>query len=114
MATAAQKIEAICRSLQTRGEPGNQAQVARLLNVSPSTVHRWMTGVAVPKGRQAEALNLLYNTVCEAQKGNPQAKRILGTLMVGAGASLLGLGVGGFLMAAGLGWALGETKDDNA
>ena len=104
------KVEHIRKGLEARGESGSYSQVARLLDVSPSTVSRWVKGV-MPTNRQFERLNLLYRTVCEAEEGNEDAKKILGALLGVAGASLLGLGVGGILIAAGLGWLIGERNE---
>ena len=109
---AKDKISAICSSLQDRGEPGTPSQIARLLHVAPSTVSRWINETAVPRGRQAEALDLLYRTVINAEQGNPDAKKILGMVLGAAGAGLLGLGLGGVLIAAGLGWILGEDDSE--
>lgn len=106
--TAAEKIERICRTLEERGEPGSYHQVARLLGVAPSTVSRWAGGESTPRGKQAESLDLLYRTVVAADHGNPDAIKILGAVLGAAGAGLLGMGVGGVLIAAGLGWLLGE------
>jgi transcriptional regulator with XRE-family HTH domain len=109
---AVKKLQRISAALQDRGEPGNAAQIARLLNVSPSTVGRWLSGEVAPRGKQAESLKLLHRTVVQADDGNRDAKKILGMLLGGAGAGLLGLGLGGVLIAAGLGWVLGGTGDD--
>lgn len=105
-----QKLKRICQVLQTRGEPGTPYQVANLLQVSPSTVLRWAKGAAVPQGKTAERLDLLYRTIVHADKGNKDANNILASILGGAGAGLLGLGVGGILIAAGLAWIL---SDDN-
>lgn len=110
MRSVKRKIECICEVLQSRGEPGTCYQVARLLDVSPSTVTRWVAGTATPRGRQSEALDLLYNTVVQVNRGNEEADKILGALLGGLGAGLLGLGVGGILIAAGLGWVIGEQE----
>jgi len=109
----ADKVDRICRALESRDEPGTPTQVARLLGCSPSTVLRWKHGESSPRGRQADSLDLLYRTVVEADDGNADATKILGSLLGAAGAGLLGLGVGGILIAAGLGWILsGQGNDD--
>ena len=105
-----EKIERIRVMLRKNGDTGTNYRIARLLDVSPSTVGRWEQGLATPRGRQAEALELLFRTLSEAAKGDPEAKRILGALLGVAGASLLGLGLGGVLIAAGLGWILGTDE----
>ena len=107
------KIKRICQVLQERGEPGTPYQISRLLGVSPSTVSRWLAGTATPRGRQAQSLDFLYNTIVNVNRGNPEADKLLGALLGGVGAGLLGLGVGGVLIAAGLGWILGDQNERN-
>lgn len=109
--TTAEKIGRVCEVLKQRGEAGSPYQVARLLGVSPSTVLRWAGGGVEPRRRQAEALDLLYRTVVRAEQDNQDAKRILGSLLAATGAGLLGLGLGGVLIAAGLGWILGDQPE---
>jgi len=53
---------------------------------------------------------LLFNTLVHARQGNPEAQKILGMVLGVAGAGLLGLGLGGVLIAAGLGWILAEPN----
>lgn len=108
--TAEDQLRRICEGLAQRGEPGSLNQVARLLDVAPSTVSRWSSGETTPTARQQERLTLLYRTVCEAEKGNQDADQILGALLGAAGAGLLGLGMGGILIAAGLGWLMGDER----
>jgi len=96
--------------LRKNGDTGTNYQIAKLLDVSASTVGRWEQGLATPRGRQAEALDLLLRTLTEVGKGNPEAKKLLGAFFGVAGASLLGLGLGGVLIAAGLGWILGTDE----
>ena len=110
MIPAQRKLDRIQETLVARGESGSAYQVANLLGVSPSTVLRWQNGQAVPQGKTAERLDLLYRTIVHAEKGNPEANKILASILSGAGAGLLGLGVGGILIAAGLAWIL---SDDN-
>lgn len=102
----------VCEKLQQRGEVGSYHQVARLLGVAPSTVSRWASGESVPRGKQAEGLDLLYKTLSAADDGNTDAKRILGAVLGVAGAGLLGLGLGGILIASGLGWLLAQESSD--
>ena len=108
--SASEKLDRIYEGLKAKNQPGTAYQVAKLLNVAPSTVSRWERGLAQPQGRSAEALDLLYRTVCEAQRGNEDADQILVSILTATGAGLLGLGVGGILIAAGLGWIL-SSKD---
>lgn len=110
--TAAEKLQRIYEALQERGEPGTPYQVARLLQVSPSTVARWEKGGATPQGKTAMSLDLLYRTVVRAEKGDDDARKILTAILGAAGAGLLGLGMGGVLIAAGLGWILGGNDEE--
>lgn len=114
--TAAEKIEVICRVLKRRGESGTAYRLSQLLGVSPSTVTRWMHGQAVPRGRSADALDYLYRASVkwEEENGHPDAEKILGAVLGGAGAVLLGLGPAGMLIAAGLGWLVGEQAQEEA
>ena len=108
--------EKICRislALRKRGLPGTDSQIARLLRVSPSTVQRWRKGNAEPRGRTAEAVDVLHRTVVQADEGNEDANKILVAFLGATGAALLGFGVGGALIAAGLGWILGEEERRN-
>lgn len=107
-----QKLQRIYTSLRVKGHPGTAYQVAKLLQVAPSTVGRWEKGSATPQGRTAESLDLLYRTVVQAERGNADADKILGAILGGVGASLLGIGLGGILVAAGLGWLLGSDEEE--
>lgn len=107
------KLRKIYDALEKRGKSGTAYQVAKMLNVSPSTVSRWENGESEPKGKNAEALNLLYKTIVEAEKGDDQANHILSSLLGAGAAGLLGLGLGGILIAAGLSWLLSEEKSTN-
>jgi len=110
--TVPQIIKVIQNGLEKRGEPGSLTQIADLIGVDPSTVARWARGTSKPRGNQREALLLLYRTVAQAEKGNSEAKKILGALIGAAGAGLLGIGLGGILIAAGLGWILGSSEEN--
>lgn len=68
----------------------------------------------MPRGKTAEHLDLLYRTVVQAQKGNREANKILASILGGAGAGLLGLGVGGILIAAGLAWILSDDVGEES
>lgn len=108
------KVVRIQAALKDRGESGSLNQVGRLLNVSTSTVSRWAAeGGTKPPRKQQERLDLLYRTVCEADRGNSDADKILAALLGAAGAGLLGLGMGGILIAAGLGWLVRENQEKN-
>ncbi len=105
------KLNQIYAALQARGEPGTAYRVAKILQVAPSTVSRWERGLVSPQGRTAEALDLLYRTAVHAERGNEDANQIFATILTGAGAGLLGLGVGGILIAAGLAWILSGEEE---
>lgn len=113
-----EKLQRICAALRERGEPGTPYQVAKLLRVSPSTVLRWgkprRQGGSIPRGQSAQNLDLLYRTVVQAQKGNQDANKILASILGGAGAGLLGLGVGGILIAAGMAWILSDDEGEES
>lgn len=108
-----QRVKKISNALQKRGEPGSLSQLARLLDVSPSTVSRWAAGDTHPTGKQNERLELLYRTICYAEGGNEDAKRILAALLAGTGARLLGLGLTGVVIAAGLAWLVSGSPEQN-
>lgn len=105
------KLKQIYATLRARGEPATAYRVAKILQVAPSTVSRWERGLATPQGRTAEALDLLYRTAVNADRGNEDANQILTTFLTGAGAGLLGLGIGGILIAAGLAWILSSEEE---
>lgn len=110
---ANQKLEKIQAVLGQQGQPGTPYQIARMLNVAPSTVLRWKSGEAKPRGKQEESLTLLYRTVVEAERGNESAATLLRKFAVPiAGAAFLGFGLPGVLMAAGFGWIVGALKDE--
>lgn len=101
------------------GRPGderagrNALSIVRLLSVAPSTVLRWKSDEATPRERQEESLTLLYRTAVHAQVGNEEAVTMLKKFAVPvAAAQLLGLGLPGVLMAAGLGWVAGGLEDE--
>lgn len=108
----AMTVGLICDALKERGEPGTLSQVARLLDVSPSTVTRWVAGETRPTAKQIERLELLDRTIRHAESGNPDAKRILAALLSGTGARLLGLGLTGILIAAGLAWLVSGGNEN--
>lgn len=52
--------------------------------------------------------------VVKADEGDDLAKKILTAVMGGLGAGVLGLGVGGALILAGLGWLVAENFEEGA
>lgn len=96
---------------RTRGVKGNLSSVARLMGVSPSTVFRWHEGKSEPHPDQRQSLNLLYKILYESDQNNPQAKRILNSILDSA-SSLLAMGLGGILIAAGLEWLFKGINDE--
>lgn len=126
------KIQEALRPLEIPGKPADvpvkPAHLAKLLDVAPSSLSRWMKDEVVPRGRQKERLDILYRTILEAEAGNEEAKRILNKLVsptpamglmagsmsvVGAvAASPIRLGLLGAIAAAGLGWLLSDKEDN--
>ena len=127
------KIQEALRPLEIPGKPVDApvrpAHLAKLLDVAPSSLSRWMKDEVVPRGRQKERLDILYRTILEAEAGNEEAKKILKKLIsptpamgivAGAGltsgllaASPIQLGLLGAIAAAGLGWLLSDKEDTN-
>lgn len=102
--------------------PVKPAHLAKLLDVAPSSLSRWMKDEVVPRGQQKERLDILYRTVVEAEK-NEEAKKILKKLVspiptiglvAGAALSPIGFGLFGAIAAAGLGWLLSDKEDEDA
>ena len=127
-----EKIQEALRPLEIPGKPVDApvkaAHLARLLDVAPSSLSRWMQDKAAPRGRQKERLDILYRTVLEAEAGNTDAKTILKKLVsptpamgmaTGAGlvasfaVSPIRLGLLGAIAAAGLGWLLSDKEDND-
>ena len=127
------KIQEALRPLEIPGKPADApvkpAHLAKLLDVAPSSLSRWMKDEVVPRGRQKERLDILYRTILEAEAGNTDAKAMLEKLVsptpamglmagsmsaVGAvAASPIRLGLLGAITAAGLGWLLSDREDTN-
>jgi hypothetical protein len=106
-------IDKIQVVLKAGGQSGTPYQIARMLNVAPSTVLRWKAGEAKPRGKQEESLSLLYRTVVEAENGNESAVTLLKKFAVPfGGVAFLGFGLPGVMMAAGMGWIVGALKDE--
>ena len=128
-----EKIQEALKPLEIPGKPADApvkpAHLAKLLDVAPSSLSRWMKDGVVPRGRQKERLDVLYRTILEAEAGNEEAKKILKKLITptpamgivaGAGltsgllaASPIRLGLLGAIAAAGLGWLLSDKEDTN-
>ena len=127
------KIQAALKPLEIPGKPVDTpvkpAHLAKLLDVAPSSLSRWMKDEVVPRGRQKERLDILYRTILEAEAGNEEAKAMLkklvsptpamglvasSTSIVGAvAASPIRLGLLGAIAAAGLGWLLSDKEDND-
>lgn len=112
MLSTPQKIERIQFALQDRGHPGTLAQIAQLLNVNPTTVWRWANGEVKPRGKQQESLEILYRSLIRAEAGDEGAQKIVGAVLGGAAAGVLGLGIAGVLIAAGMSWLIGEFNEE--
>ena len=126
------RIQGALKPLEIPGKPADApvrpAHLAKLLDVAPSSLSRWMKDEVVPRGRQKERLDILYRTVLEAEAGNTEAKAMLKKLvsptpamgvMSGAGlaasfaVSPIRLGLLGAIAAAGLGWLLSDKEDND-
>lgn len=126
------KIQEALRPLEIPGKPADvpvkPAHLAKLLDVAPSSLSRWMRDEVVPRGRQKERLDILYRTILEAEAGNTEAKAMLEKLvsptpamglmagsmsvMGAVAASPIRLGLLGAIAAAGLGWLLSDKEDN--
>ena len=107
--------------------PVKPAHLAKLLDVAPSSLSRWMKDEVVPRGRQKERLDILYRTILEAEAGNTEARAMLeklvsptpsmgivasaGLVSGAVAASPIRLGLLGAIAAAGLGWLLSDKED---
>ena len=127
------RIQGALKPLEIPGKPADApvkpAHLAKLLDVAPSSLSRWMKDEVVPRGRQKERLDILYRTVLEAETGNTEAKEMLKKLvsptpsmgvMAGVGltapsfaVSPIRLGLLGAIAAAGLGWLLSDKEDND-
>ena len=127
------RIQGALKPLEIPGKPADApvrpAHLAKLLDVAPSSLSRWMKDEVVPRGRQKERLDILYRTVLEAEAGNTEAKEMLKKLvsptpsmgvMAGAGltassfaVSPIRLGLLGAIAAAGLGWLLSDKEHND-
>ncbi len=127
------RIQGALKPLEIPGKPADApvrpAHLAKLLDVAPSSLSRWMKDEVAPRGRQKERLDILYRTVLEAEAGNAEAKEMLKKLvsptpsmgvMAGAGltassfaVSPIRLGLLGAIASAGLGWLLSDKEDND-
>ncbi len=127
------RIQGALKPLEIPGKPADApvrpAHLAKLLDVAPSSLSRWMKDEVAPRGRQKERLDILYRTVLEAEAGNAEAKEMLKRLVsptpsmgVVAGVGLtapsfavspIRLGLLGAIAAAGLGWLLSDKEDND-
>lgn len=127
------RIQGALKPLEIPGKPADApvrpAHLAKLLDVAPSSLSRWMKDEVAPRGRQKERLDILYRTVLEAEAGNTEAKAMLKKLvsptpamgvMAGVGltassfaVSPIRLGLLGAIAAAGLGWLLSDKEDND-
>ena len=126
-----EKIQEALKPLEIPGKPADvpvkPAHLAKLLDVAPSSLSRWMKDQVVPRGRQKERLDVLYRTILEAER-NEDAKRILKKLIspmptmgLAAGAATIGavpspirFGLLGAIAAAGLDWLLADKENEDA
>lgn len=123
------KIQEALKPLEIPGKPADApvkpAHLAKLLDVAPSSLSRWMKDEVVPRGRQKERIDVLYRTILEAEKSE-DAKKILKKLVspmpvigLAAGAATIGIvpspirfGLLGAIAAAGLDWLLADKENE--
>ena len=107
------RLERIQKSLTQMGILARPADLAKMLDVAPSSLSRWLGGEEA-KGKQKEKIDMLYRTVLEAAADNPTAKRMIAHFSrpIG-GVGLLASGLLGAVAAAGLGWLLSDKEDTN-
>ena len=104
--TVPQTLARIQQILRVRGHQWSLSYVAKLLATNATTVWRWRTGKSVPRGKRALALEIFYRVLVKAESGDPDALKIL----EGAASGVLGLGIRGVLIAAGLGWLMCDLQ----
>ena len=126
------KLEVIQKALTNQGMESGPANLARIFGVAQSSIFRWLNDEVQPRGKQADRIDLLYQTAREAEAGNHQAEEILknlvspvaaarlpvagavaGARLIGA-TSLISFGLLGAVVAAGLGWMLPDKEDADA
>lgn len=107
------RLERIQRSLGQREIPARPADLAKMLDVAPSSLSRWLGGEEA-KGKQKEKIDVLYRTVLEADANNSTAERMIAQFSRPmAGMGLLATGLLGAVAAAGLGWLLSDKEDED-
>lgn len=100
--TTRERIVAVRQLLAARGESGSLYRLAKIMEVSPSTVGRWYAGGSEPRQRYAAGLAYLYRALTRAAAGDSWAERIARNLIEHPG--LATGGHAGLAIAAGLGW----------
>ena len=107
------RLERIQKSLTQMSILARPADLAKMLDVAPSSLSRWLGGEEA-KGKQKEKIDMLYRTVLEAAADNPTAKRMIARFSrpIG-GVGLLASGLLGAVAAAGLGWLLSDKEDND-
>lgn len=119
-----ERLQKIQRVLESQNIPAKPIHLAKILDVAPSSLYRWLNGEMEPRGKQKERVDILYRIACEVEKNNSTAEKILRRLIkpVGYGMGMAGiasvvaplsLGIAGVLFAAGLGWLLVDKEDDD-
>ena len=106
--TAGERIRELRALMRRLGEACPGTRVAELVGVSPSVVSRWTSGEVTPRRRSMEALCVLHRVARRAVDGHADGKKILATLLRRPGLARLGLQ--GFAIAAGLGWAISSAS----
>lgn len=107
------RLKRIQKSLMQMDIPARPADLAKMLDVAPSSLSRWLGGEEA-KGKQKEKIDLLYRTVLEADADNRTAKRMIAQFSRPvAGVGLLATGLLGAVVAGGLGWLLSDKEDED-
>ena len=122
--TDSERLQKIQEILISQDIPAKPIHLAKMLDVAPSSLYRWLNNEVEPRGKQKERIDILYRIICEVKNNNPTAKGILHRIAkpVGFGMGMgmagiasvvapLSLGISGVLFAAGLGWLLVDRED---
>lgn len=108
------KLARIAGYLATQGESGSNAQIARLLDVRPSTIGRWYSGETSPRHAHEISLDLLFRTLerADIESGIEGTAQKMVDRMLTQSIPLLSLGYFGVLLLTGLGWLVEGEKDE--
>ncbi|MCR4315907.1 MAG: helix-turn-helix transcriptional regulator [Planctomycetes bacterium] len=102
-----EKLDIIRTKLKNLESRAVNTRLADLIGVTQPTIGRWTEGTHLPAAKKLQKIDLLVNTIKAADSGNVDAQRTLLNLLYNRKFEYLKMGVEGFMIAAGLGWALG-------